>query len=231
MGKKPDCTVTRTKEALRTEGKCQGKGTSEARDCYDCGGQEHVGVNCPYKWTNSTDEEDDQGSSLESDLEGENAEELASLMTRESGAGPEGTESPDGESEWTQGQHVTTLAEDENEQVSGGLNHLVQQKAEGAQWTWEKVTVGSRLGCGGARDAEKHVPRNILPKQPRGPSMEKGSKDQARDPIKNYGQQVMSVSTPEGFVRKSTWQVADEKTSRVSISHHPTREGLVHREG
>ena len=30
-------------------------------------------------------------------------------MTRESAAGAQGTESPDGEREWTQDQHITTL--------------------------------------------------------------------------------------------------------------------------
>ena len=41
--------------------------------------------------------------------------------------------------------------------------------------------------------------------------------------IKNYGQQVMCVRTLEGFVRKSTWQVADvRKTTCVRISHHPS---------
>ena len=35
----------------------------------------------------------------------------------------------------------------------------------------------------------------------------KGFKGPGGDNIKNYGQQVMSVRTPEGFVRKSTWQV------------------------
>ena len=39
----------------------------------------HIGVNCPYKWTNSKDEEDNQGSAWESELEGEKPEELASL--------------------------------------------------------------------------------------------------------------------------------------------------------
>ena len=37
--------------------------------------------------------------------------------------------------------------------------------------------------------------------------------------IKNYGQQVMSVRSPEGFVRKSTWQVADATSPVVSASH------------
>ena len=31
----------------------------------------------------------------------------------------------------------------------------------------------------------------------------------AGEHIKNYGQQVVSVRTPEGFAHKSTWQVAD----------------------
>ena len=45
-------------------------------------------MNCPYKWTTSIDEEDDQVSSWESEPEGEKAEELASLET------------PDDEGEW-----------------------------------------------------------------------------------------------------------------------------------
>ena len=40
-----------------------------------------------------------------------------------------------------------------------------------------------------------------------------------RENIKNYGQQVMSVKTPEGFVRKSTWQVADVRRPFVSALH------------
>ena len=44
----------------------------------DCGEQRLIGVKCPYKWTNSVDEEDDQGSSWDSGLKGEKAEEHAS---------------------------------------------------------------------------------------------------------------------------------------------------------
>ena len=43
-------------------------GKSEIRYCYDCGEQGHIGVNCPYKWANSIDE-DDQTSSWESEPE------------------------------------------------------------------------------------------------------------------------------------------------------------------
>ena len=45
--------------------------------------------------------------------------------------------------------------------------------------------------------------------------MEKGLKDQGGESIKNYGQEVMSVRTPEGFVRKSAWQVADVRRPKL----------------
>ena len=69
-------TVAGTKEALET-GRGKGKSKSETQQCHDCGEQGQIGVNCPYKGTNSKDE-DDQGSSWESELEGEKSEELAS---------------------------------------------------------------------------------------------------------------------------------------------------------
>ena len=47
----------------------------------------------------------------------------------------------------------------------------------------------------------------------------KGFKGPGGENIKNYGQQVMSVRTAEGFVRKSTWQVADVRRPLVSASH------------
>ena len=43
----------------------------------------------------------------------------------------------------------------------------------------------------------------------------KGFKEPGGKHIKNYGQQVMSVRTPEGFVRKSTWRVADVRSPQV----------------
>ena len=55
--------IEERKEVRRAPTKGKGKGKSETRRCYDCGEQGHVGVNCPYKWTNSIDEEDDHGSS------------------------------------------------------------------------------------------------------------------------------------------------------------------------
>ena len=101
-------------------------------------------MNCPYMWTNSVDEE------------------LASL------------EAPDGEGVWCWprmnkitrwGKRVDPrpafhcLAEDdEDEQVSGGLNHLAPRIAGGTPWTWKE---SHRFCRRGERDAEEHVPRDI----------------------------------------------------------------------
>ena len=89
-GSKPDWYGDKDKgdNGSKGEGKGKGKGKSETRYCYDCEGQGHIGMNCPYKWANSTDEEDDQVSSWESEFEEEKAEEPASLKT------------PDDEGEW-----------------------------------------------------------------------------------------------------------------------------------
>ena len=78
----PIGTVTRTKGARE---KARVRATARVKPDYscDCGEQGHIGVNCPYKWSNSKDEEDDQTSSWESEPEGENAEELASLETHD----------------------------------------------------------------------------------------------------------------------------------------------------
>ena len=79
------------------------------------------------------------------------------------------------------------LAEgDEDEHVSGGLNHLVPRNAGGAQWTWKKVTVCSRRGGGGARDAEEHVHRNIHEETELSKNG-KGSKDQEKSTSRIMG--------------------------------------------
>ena len=54
------------------------------------------------------------------------------------------------------------LAEDDDgEQVSEGLNHLVPRNGGGAAWTWKKATVVVDSGGSRERDAEEHVPRDI----------------------------------------------------------------------
>ena len=84
-GSKPDWHSDKDKGSKgKSKGKGKGKGKIETRYCYDCGEQGHIGVNCPYKWANKQHrQEDDQTSSWESEPEGENAEELASLETPE----------------------------------------------------------------------------------------------------------------------------------------------------
>ena len=67
----------------KRKGKGKGKGKSETRSCYDSGEHGYIGVSCPHKWTNSIDDQEDQGYTWESEPEGERAEELASLETHE----------------------------------------------------------------------------------------------------------------------------------------------------
>ena len=128
QGSKPDWYSDKDKGS-KGKGKGKNKGKSETGYCCDCGEEGHIGVNYPCKWANSIDEEDDQTPSWESEPEGGNAEELASLET------------PDREGEWCWpkksrvtrwGRRIDSrpafhdLAEDdEGEQASGGLNHLV----------------------------------------------------------------------------------------------------------
>ena len=125
-------------------------------------------------------EEDEQTSSWESEPEGENAEELASLETHDEV----------GEWCWPKKGRVTrwrrridsrpavdNLAEeDEDEQVSRGLNHLASRSAAGTQWTWKKVTVEVRLRSSRECDAEEHVSPRCASDKQRGPRMEKGSR-------------------------------------------------------
>ena len=80
-----------------------------------------------------------------SEPEGENAEELEGLATHDE----------EGEWCWPKKRRVTgwgrridsrpavhyLAEEDEDEQVSSGLNHLASRSAAGTQWTWKKVTV------------------------------------------------------------------------------------------
>ena len=88
-----------------TGNKGKGKGKSEARCCYDCFPQGHTGVNCPTKKRTKAR----RGKVSLTEKRQKNSRAWRHLMTRESGAGPKGTESQDGESEWTQDQHFTAL--------------------------------------------------------------------------------------------------------------------------
>ena len=115
--------------------------------------------------------------------------------------------------------HDHYLAEDdEGQQASEGLNHLVSPIAGGTRWTWKKVTVVVDSGA-----AENVMPRSMFPEigitQTERSKNGKGFKGSGGEHINSYGQQIMSVRTSEGFVRKSTWQVADVRTLPVSVSH------------
>ena len=83
----PIGTATRTKEA-RDKARARAKARVKPGIATTAESREHIGLKCPYKWANSIDEEYDQTSSWESEPEGENSEELASLET------------PDEEGEW-----------------------------------------------------------------------------------------------------------------------------------
>ena len=94
--------------------------------------------------------------------------------------------------------------DDEDERLSGGLNHLVTRNAGGAH-------------------VKNVMPRNTFPEisteETERSKNGKGFKVRGGEHIKNCGQQVMSVRTLEGFVRQSTWQVADVRRTLVSASH------------
>ena len=112
--------------------------------------------------------------------------------------------------EWINGQHSITLQKTTKESrcLEG---RTVQRDTGGAQWTWKKVT------------AENVLPGSMFPqlgiRQTEKSKNGKGFKGPGGEHIQNCGQQVMSVRTPEGFVRKSTCQFADVRRPRVSATH------------
>ena len=83
--------------------------------------------------------------------------------------------------------------------------------------------------------AESVMPRSMFPEisteETERSKNGKGFEGLGGEHIKNNGEEVMSVRTPEGFVRKSTLQVADVRRLLVSASHI-TQAGKrdVHRE-
>ena len=127
-------TVTKTKDPMGTKAKAQAKSGAKLDVATLEGSKGHIGVKCPYKWSNTIDEEDDQGSSLGSEPEAGEPEYVASLEALDD----------DGEWCWSRRNRITRwrkreeqrptfhyFAEDDGEeQTSGGLN----QSAGGAQW-------------------------------------------------------------------------------------------------
>ena len=138
----------------------------------------------------SMDEEEDHGSSWKRELEGGQGTELARPAFH------------------------YFAEDDEDEQASGGLNRLASRNAGGAQRTWKKATVVVDSGA-----AENVMPRIMCPEIPTEDTERSKNGKPGGEHIENYGQQVMSVRIPEGFVRKSTWQVGDVRRLPVSASH------------
>ena len=150
--------------------------------------------------------------------------------TKEGGAGPRRAEPPGGERGLISRPSFHYLAEDDDdEQTPGGLNRLVSRDAEGTQWTRKKVTV---VDSGAA---ENVMPRSMFPetriRETDRSKSGKGFKGPGGEHIKNHGQQVMTVRTPEGFCAQE--HVAGrrrEEAPGVSIAHHPSR-GTIYSSG
>ena len=77
---------------------------------------------------------------------------------------------------------------------------------------------GSGLGSSRDCDAEEHVSRDRDHTNREVQEWKRVHGTRGKN-INNYGQQVMSVRTRGGFVRKSTWQVADVRRPLVLPSH------------
>ena len=74
---------------------------------------------------------------------------------------------------------------------------------------------GGRLGSSGECDAEEHVPRDRHQT-----NREVQERKRVQRTRRREHQELWAASrTPEGFVRKSTWQVADVRKPLVSASH------------
>ena len=99
------------------------------------------------------------------------------------------------------------FAEDgDEEQYVKNLNHLVRRDAGGTQWTWKKVTVVVDP-CAAEKVVQRSMFLEVVVEETELSKSGKGFQGVGRENIKNHGQQVMSVRTPEGVVRQSTWQL------------------------
>ena len=185
-GKRDDGAKKRGKKGSKgSKPEGRGKGKSETRYCCNCGEQGHIGVNCPYEWANSIDEEDEQVSSWESEPDGEKTEELASLETLDDGG------------EWCRPRRIRITRWSRKVEPRQAFHYLTADD-EG-----EQVTVVIDSGA-----AENVMPRSMFPEIPTEETERskngKGFKGPGGENIKNNGQQITSVRTLEGFVCKST---------------------------
>ena len=159
-------------------------------------------MNCPCKCTNSIDEEGDQGSTCESEFE-EKPEKLASVehLMRENG-GPKRNRIRVGKARGSR----ANLSQPCRRRRAGvsGAEPFGATKRSRSPGVWKTITVVVDLGA-----AENVMPKSMFPEisaeETERSKNGKGFKGPGGEPIKNYGQQVMSFRTPEGFVRKSMW--------------------------
>ena len=209
-----------SKDKASGKGKGQGTGETETRHCYDCGQQGHLVLNCPYTWHSSWDDEpEEEGRKcwrvLEVSDEGGNwRKPCPRRITRWRRAKQHANDEYE---DWKPSLHW--FAEDgDGEQRVKNLSHLVRGDAGGTQWTWRKVTV-----VVGPCAAENVVQRSMflevvveeteLSKSGKGFQGVGGGKHR-----ESRSAGFVSVHT-RGFVRKSTWQVADVGRPLVSASH------------
>ena len=136
-------------------------------------------MTCPSKWTNSIGEEDGQGSTWESEPEEEKPRRTCEfwrhLMMWENGIWPRRNRI----SRWRRRVDPRPAfhyldEDDEGEQASGGLNHLVSRNAGGALWTWKRVTVVVDSGAADNVMAKEHVSRTTPQKATEGSILGEG---------------------------------------------------------
>ncbi len=119
---------------------------------------------------------------------------------------------------WTHNQFegLNYLAKDEDmEEAESELSNVNQAMADGS--VWKNVTVVVDSGAG-----ENVMPRAMFPSIPVQSTARsragRGFRGLGGEGIANYGQQVMTVKTQEGQVRRTTWQVADVKRPLMSAA-------------
>ena len=177
-------------------------------------------MNCPYKWANSTDEEDDQTSSWESEPEGErmlkNPPAWRRMMKKESGAGLRRAELPDGEGELTHDRQLTMSLRKMNRYRGDWITYLTKRRRNSGDVKGGHD--GNGLGSSREGDAEEHVSRDRdqTHREVQEWKRVQGTRGREHQELRATGHVRQD---PEGAVRKSTWQVADVRRPLVSASH------------
>ena len=139
-------------------------------------------------------------------------------MVRDTCVGPNGTESPGGKASGSKANIPPPCRRRRRRAGVWRTEPFGPPKRRRSIVDMEERHRYGRLGSSGERNAKKHV-SEISTKETERFKNGKGLKGPGGEHIEDYGQQVTSVRTAEGFVHKSTWQVADVGRPRVSASH------------